>query len=294
MKETLKNYFIPHEGNGHRPRFFAGENTIFVISTALFLEILFLVNIFWILPRTDYVATILPGVVVNLTNRSRAESGESALKTNSVLARAAQMKAEDMARRGYFSHTGPGGEEPWAWFDRAGYEFSHAGENLAINFVDSEDVVRAWMRSETHKQNILNGSFSEIGIGVAKGEYEGRDAIFVVQFFGTPKASAAVRQEKPSPSRAVPVAALPQKTNTPEISEVQSLLAKILSEPHAFVTGIYALIITMIVLAMFLMVFIRVKVQHPRLVLNGAAMLIMVGSLIVLNHYLLLSQVKLF
>ncbi|MBI3638379.1 CAP domain-containing protein, partial [Candidatus Wolfebacteria bacterium] len=62
----------------------------------------------------------------------------------------------------------------------------YAGENLAVNFFDSEDAVNAWMKSITHRENILNTNFKEIGIGVAKGNYNGKESIFVVQLFGSP------------------------------------------------------------------------------------------------------------
>lgn len=307
MKKVFKDYFIPHEGNEHKPHFFGWENTIFILCVALFLEILFLVNIFWVLPRTHYAASILPGVMINLTNRERVENGGQALQTNATLARAAQMKAEDMARRGYFSHEGPSGELPWEWFERVSYDFVHAGENLAINFVDSEDVVEAWMRSETHKRNIVNGSFTEIGIGVAKGKYQGRDAVFVVQFFGTPRAKAAApagvkNDSKPNTSLpkteslenieneiVAPVASVPELKRG-----FQGLLGELLSAPHTLVTGIYTLLGTMIILAILLMIFVKIRIQHPRLIVNGAVMLLMMGSLIMLNHYLTQSQVIIF
>jgi hypothetical protein len=62
----------------------------------------------------------------------------------------------------------------------------HAGENLAIHFTDSGDVVQAWMDSPTHRANIMNGNYTEIGVGTAEGTYEGFDTVYVVQLFGTP------------------------------------------------------------------------------------------------------------
>lgn len=315
----FKDYFIPHEGNDLRPRFFHWETAVIVFSVALFLEILFLIQIYLILPATDYSANILPGVVVNLTNRSRETYDVPTLASNDLLSRAAQLKAEDMAAKGYFSHQGPGGETPWTWLDRVGYDYTSAGENLAVNFVESEDVVSAWMRSESHKENILSGRFTEIGIGVAKGIFEGREALFVVQFFGSPfstpsktsfapptgpvgKAPQAVQpaktagkaQEADAPAPAsVPVAS-PRTAGagTPPASASLGFLREFFSLPHRMVNYLYAMMFTMIALAFSLMVFIRIRVQHPRLILNGAMMLLVVGSLMVFNHYFLLSQVK--
>lgn len=59
-------------------------------------------------------------------------------------------------------------------------------ENLAVDFSDSEDIQRAWMNSEKHRENVLNKDFIEVGIGIAQGLLNGRNTIFVVQEFGTP------------------------------------------------------------------------------------------------------------
>ena len=131
------------------------------------------------------VSTVLPAVVVELTNEER--SGAAApLQRNATLDEAARLKAEDMAKHEYFSHFSPDGVSPWHWFDQAGYVYAHAGENLAIHFTDSAEVVDAWMDSPTHRANIVNGLYTEIGVGTAKGEYDGYRTVYVVQLFGTP------------------------------------------------------------------------------------------------------------
>lgn len=134
----------------------------------------------------DSLAAIYANVLVLLTNKDRAAQNISELKTNSLLEKAAQMKADDMASKGYFAHNTPDGKTPWYWIQKAGYSYVVAGENLAVNFVDSEDVQKAWMASPTHRANIVNSRFTEIGIATSTGIYKGREAIFVVQMFGTP------------------------------------------------------------------------------------------------------------
>lgn len=132
------------------------------------------------------VSTILPAVVVSETNDARAKEDLQPLSRNSVLDRAAQMKADDMAAHSYFAHKSPDGITPWYWFKQAGYTYAYAGENLAVHFTDSTAVVDAWLKSPTHRANVMNGNYTEIGIGTAKGKYEGFDTVFVVQLFGTP------------------------------------------------------------------------------------------------------------
>lgn len=136
--------------------------------------------------RSDFLASILPRVLVDLTNSYRTSSELNQLAINPVLEQAARLKAQDMASKSYFAHTSPQGVTPWHWFDEAGYDFRYAGENLAIHFSDSSDVVRAWMNSPGHRDNILNFNFTEIGIATSRGMYEGRETTFVVQLFGHP------------------------------------------------------------------------------------------------------------
>lgn len=116
--------------------------------------------------------------------------------SNDLLSAAAQLKANDMAAKGYFAHVSPDGKTPWYWIDKVGYSYDYAGENLAVNFIDSADVSNAWMASPTHRANILNPVFKEVGTATAVGTYKGRNAIFVVQLFGTP--TGKVTAVKPS------------------------------------------------------------------------------------------------
>ncbi len=90
-----------------------------------------------------------------------------------------------MAENEYFAHTSPEGVTPWYWFEKVGYDYNFAGENLAVNFTEAERVDQAWMDSPSHRRNIINERFEDIGIATAEGRYRGRRAYFVVQLFGT-------------------------------------------------------------------------------------------------------------
>lgn len=153
--------------------------------------VVFLIILIGVVPpfRTtvfDSLSAIYGAVLVNLTNQNRAASNVSALTINPLLEKAAQMKADDMAAKGYFAHNTPDGKTPWYWFEQAGYKYTYAGENLAVNFENSEDVETAWMNSRGHFLNIMNPKYTEIGIATSTGTYKGRTAIFVVQLFGAP------------------------------------------------------------------------------------------------------------
>ena len=139
--------------------------------------------------KLSTLADVLSSVLVSETNDFRSTNNENSLVENSLLMSAAQMKADDMAKKGYFSHIAPNGDKPWVWFDKVGYKYSFAGENLAVDFTESSDVTEAWINSAKHKANLLDKNFTEIGIGISKGIYEGHQTIFVVQFFGKPLAN---------------------------------------------------------------------------------------------------------
>jgi len=166
--------------------------TVFSVILAVFLFVqIFYFSFFqsgfdFVVSKISNFANVISSVLVAKTNDYRALNVEKELIVSDVLNKAAQMKAEDMAKRGYFSHLGPEGEKPWSWFDKVNYEYIYAGENLAIDFTESEDVVNAWINSAKHQANLLNVNFTEIGIGIADGIYEGRKTTFVVQFFASP------------------------------------------------------------------------------------------------------------
>lgn len=141
--------------------------------------------------RSGSFAAVISSVLVDLANSDRGTGALGGLAISPVLTAAAQAKADDMALKGYFAHVSPEGKNSWHWFRQQGYTFLYAGENLAVDFSDSIDVERAWMDSPTHRANILNGNFTQIGIATAQGVYQGRSTTFVVQMFGTPAARAA-------------------------------------------------------------------------------------------------------
>lgn len=136
---------------------------------------------------TDSRGAVYGAVLNILANQKRVIEGESSLVVNDLLTKAAEMKARDLVTKGYFAHTSPDGKAPWYWISRAGYDFDYAGENLAVNFSESEDIVNAWMNSMTHRANVLRREFSEFGTAVATGTYNGVPATFVVQMYAHPR-----------------------------------------------------------------------------------------------------------
>jgi uncharacterized protein YkwD len=100
------------------------------------------------------------------------------------LGRAAQHHADDMARRGYFDHRAPDGSTPGDRVRRAGYQPRLTGENIAFGAESAEEVVRGWLESTGHCENIMDARFAQIGIGLAEGSRRGH--LYWVQNFGSP------------------------------------------------------------------------------------------------------------
>ena len=121
------------------------------------------------------------------TNRHRREAGLPELEENTLLNIAAQKKVDDMFARQYFEHDAPTGEGAGDLVSGAGYEFIVVGENLALgNYKNDAVLVQAWMDSPGHRENILKSSYTEIGIAVARGTFEGRSTWLAVQHFAKP------------------------------------------------------------------------------------------------------------
>jgi hypothetical protein len=140
---------------------------------------------------------------------------------NSLLQVAAQDKVNDMVAKGYFAHTSPQGIAPWYWFQQAGYNYLYAGENLAMNFTDSQDVTTAWMNSPEHRANILSTQFTQVGIATAQGTYDGKPVIYVAEEFGTPAPAPLAFVNTASAASVVataPAVTPASKTVTPVVS----------------------------------------------------------------------------
>ena len=241
MKQRLKNHFIPHAGNDYKPD--ALQRAASVAMVALVLLSFALANVqsmFWT-NSSWLVGTVLPAVIVDLTNDNRDDGDLDGLKRNTTLDAAATLKAQHMAKNEYFAHFAPDGTSPWYFFDQVSYDFVHAGENLAIHFSDSDDVVEAWMDSPTHRANILNDDFTEIGVGVAKGEFEGEDTVYVVQLFGTPKATAFAAAPQapvatPAPTITAEITTEPAEESSVAATEITEIAVAPAPEPVSEVT----------------------------------------------------------
>ena len=189
-------HFIPHQkedGLHHR----AKALNLSYLASYLLILVLFGSGLYLIKLKAPQIlgqVTFSSDQIIALTNAKRAQSGLAQLSFNSQLSQAAASKAGDMYAADYWAHNSPSGKTPWNFISSAGYRYLYAGENLARDFSDASSVVDAWMASPSHRSNILDDHFKEIGVAVASGDLEGREVILVVQMFGTPVSQIPTQQ----------------------------------------------------------------------------------------------------
>lgn len=137
--------------------------------------------------------TLLQSRVITETNFQRQQNGNlAALKENAKLDDAASAKANDMFLKQYFEHASPSGVDPGTLVQNHGYDYIVAGENLILgNFSSEKEVVQDWMNSPGHRANILNVRYTEIGVAIIKGTYQGQTVWIGVQEFGLPLSACA-------------------------------------------------------------------------------------------------------
>lgn len=107
--------------------------------------------------------------VIELVNQERVKNGLKPLKANWELSRVARYKSNDMRDNNYFSHDSPIYGSPFTMIKAFGIYYRSAGENIAAGQKTAWEVVQSWLNSPGHRANILNASFTEIGVGYATG-----------------------------------------------------------------------------------------------------------------------------
>ena len=120
------------------------------------------------IPTIDEGVSKFENEVVTLVNNIRVNYGLKPLLINWELARVARYKSTDMHDNKYFSHTSPTYGSPFEMIRAFNIKFSSAGENIAKGYTSPKAVVDAWMKSPGHKANILNESYTQIGVGYVK------------------------------------------------------------------------------------------------------------------------------
>lgn len=236
---AIWNLFFPHHGNNHKAHI--------IKSASLFALTLFFVIFqtgisFFVLAKPSvlgFSSNITPERIIELTNEERSKLGLGSLKSNQLLSEAARQKAADMFVFNYWAHVSPSGRTPWTFFTDVGYKYQYAGENLARDFRDPDSVVRAWMNSPSHRENVVNGKYQEIGVAVVDGTLQGVETTLVVQLFGTPYGAVSKPVEKaaPKPAGKPVVAELPKEVEQQEQAQPRETVETLGEKKESILTS---------------------------------------------------------
>ncbi|NLG06411.1 MAG: hypothetical protein GX559_01790 [Candidatus Pacebacteria bacterium] len=307
FKEGFYNLFSPGKKNYHRPQLLHPESLMLLSFVVLAVFALF--NAVRFFPSlADKILGFATNIDVNqvlvATNDKRTSMGLSPLQINEKLNQAALAKAQHMFSEQYWAHSAPDGTQPWVFIKNAGYVYKYAGENLARDFDTTDEMVKAWMNSPTHKENIINPNFTEIGLAVVNGTLNGFSTTLVVQMFGAP---GAVELKQTAEGRAINLPA-PANNNIGELSAgnlqtdvVESELAgsdslglvegeksasgKILFSPIYLTKTFFLLIVVLIILTLVYDSFVSKNARYERIVGQNFAHIMLfltVGFLLIL------------
>jgi uncharacterized protein YkwD len=148
-------------------------------------------------PPKSAAHTEIEGRILELVNAARAQprrcgatsfAAAPALSLNETLNHAARDYAEVMAHYGYMEHTGPDGSSPAQRVSRAGYHWRETGENLARGIMSADAVVDGWLHSPEHCANLMDGAYTEIGVGYAVNPHDDAGVYWALEF-GRPQRS---------------------------------------------------------------------------------------------------------
>ncbi len=216
------------------------KRLLFLLSAFIILHIVIVL----VLPPPTRASDLTTQNILAAINSERVARNLWPLNENNLLDEAAQYKTDDMQTRHYFAHVDPDGHYIWDKIVALGYTpYEQLGENLAINFYDTQSLDDAWMQSPEHRANILNAGFKDGGMGLTMGDVsQGQYYSAIANTFGTlvseqntkttapptqtpatptaPKTTspAPAKIPAPSPAPAKPTATSTPQTPTPVIS----------------------------------------------------------------------------
>lgn len=287
----LKDFFIPHEGNGHKPKSLHSRALALYLLLAIFIKLAGTSALFIMFPNPAKFAQILAREMIVLTNAEREKFGVHSLRENQLLASSALQKGKDMMAREYFAHDTPEGKKPWSWIDRAKYDFVYAGENLAIDFSSAELVHKAFIKSPAHQKNILNEKYLDIGVAVIPGEFSGRKTELLVQFFGTRRSDLAFlqtlqkKQVAKKTTKSTPAVfgeSVNKRTSEPNRVLSFSAVSEEKSGRIIFIMNTLFLgILIFLVVSLILNIIIKFHIQHGSVIMQALAALAIISILLV-------------
>jgi uncharacterized protein YkwD len=202
----LKDLFIPNKANKYQPRSLHPKRILFHAASAVAVKLVVVVFVL-VYPLTAWLTPDLAveqsKKIISLTNDLRVEKSLPTLKENSQLNQAAFAKVKDMFIVQYFAHVSPAGRGLGDFLDQVKYNYSVAGENLAMGFSTPQEAMSAWQDSPTHYANLIDKDYEEIGVAAADDIFKDQYTVLIAQYFGRPVREIAIPSLIPVAKQAV-------------------------------------------------------------------------------------------
>ena len=305
ISKFLHHLFIPHEHNNYR----AKVTQIHALASYLlfFVAIAFFINYIHATSNVlGYATDITVDKLFSLTNEQREENGLKPLKYNDQLSQAAKEKAQDMIAKNYWAHFAPDGSTtPWSFILKSGYKYEYAGENLAKNFMFSDGVVTAWMKSPSHRENMLRPEYTDVGYAIANGSLNGEETTLVVQMFGKPLGSNSLAVEETKgeelvksvqaaeqPDTAKQAALIPEDTQNAPPQQSSIVTSKNTMSWTKLFYNTNVLFIFFLIMAFMLDMFIAVKMDIIHIRFGGKTLIHVLFLLFVLSGIVIIAHGK--
>ncbi len=279
-------FLLPHEGNNYKPHTIRHKSLVFYSVLLILVKVILVSSLFLSFPDSAEFSTITINRIVELTNKQRQEQGLSVLQHSKILDTSALKKAQDMIKYNYFAHTSPNNIKPWKWFKDVGYNYTFAGENLAMNFIEAEDAISAWMDSPTHRDNILSKNYNEIGIAAVIGKIDGVETTIVVQHFGKTYTTVAGESFNPTSAPieteqiAGPLNIIDQAAKQEvklESKKQSGWIGKLVNYSEIF----FLVILGFVILNLILSIIVRVEIQHKPIILHCLWVILLALTIII-------------
>ena len=286
--KKIHHYTLPHEANEYKPHSLRHKSLAFYSVLVLVIKLAVGFSFFAIYPSAAEFSTITTKRIVELTNKVRTEYNLESLEMSETLNQAAALKLADMLAGGYFAHHSPSGVTPWHWFGEVDYNYTFAGENLAMNFVEAEDTVQAWMDSPSHRDNIISKNYDEIGVAVGIGEIDGYETTVVVQLFGKRYFKVAGQEVFKPVASQVETPAAREQTAEVEINKKAEQQEVTLEKSKSgwlfslakYGTKFFCIFLILIVINLLLTIFIRLEIQHKPIIFHSLLVIILTTLMI--------------
>ncbi len=263
----LNHLFKPQASNKYRSGLLHPQSLL--VLSFILLAVFSLFNTLRFFPSlADKVLGFSSNVDVNgllvATNKERANLNLAPLAINEKLNQAALAKAQDMFNDQYWAHVAPDGKQAWDFIKETKYAYKYAGENLARDFNNNEEVIKAWMASPTHRENILNPDFTQMGLAVVNGSFKGSNTTLVVQIFAAP--SAVTMKDSAGEEFHLPQAAQTTNQTNELVAGEKTSNHEVVFSPLNLTRAFFLIVVLLIILTLLYDSLIAANHKYERLV----------------------------